>query len=165
MSLLRRCLAIVGLATLLVGSGWPAGGVGEARSSGPVEIQRRYQGWFVWSCWDEAQRVVIEIGSARIDAGGKVVADGTEHYEVAHGFRAVAVRLVLDRRTGGFELWETDADSDGDALLVGGGPLEGRIVLSGEAMDLMAISEGEGCEPKVLLEGRASDEVVVLAGE
>ncbi len=165
MSCWRRCLAMVGLATLLVGGGWPAGGVGEARSSGPAEIQRRYQGWFLWSCWYEAQRVVIEIGSARIDAGGKVVADGTEHYEVAHGFHAVAVRLVLDRSTGGFELWETDAARDGDALPMSHGPFSGRIFVRGGRVGLTAVSEGEGCEPKVLLEGGASDEVVVLAGE
>lgn len=129
------------------------------------EIQRRYQGWFVWQCWDEAQRVVVEISSARSDAEGKVVAEGIEHYEVGRGSRSVPVRLVLDRGTGGFQLWEIDEARDSDALLTSRGPYGGRIARSGERVGLSAARERDGCEPKVLLEADAGEGLVVAAGE
>jgi hypothetical protein len=48
-----------------------AGGRGETALSSAQEVQRRYRGWFLWQCWDEAQRVVIEIGSARYEAAAR----------------------------------------------------------------------------------------------
>jgi hypothetical protein len=131
--------------------------------SSAQEMQRRYRGWFLWQCWDEAQRVAIEIKSARIDLEGKIVAEGIEHYEVGLGFRSVPARLILDTGTGRFQFWETDDARDGDALLTSRGPYAGVIVRSGQRVGLSAARDGESCEPKVLLEADAGDEVIVVA--
>jgi len=126
-------------------------------------IPAQWAGWFHWRCWDEAQRVMLDLAVPATAAAGKLAVPGRERYEVNGHWHAVPVRITIDLDALTLTLEEAEAERNDGAEAPITGPFVGSLSEDGRRIRPPRVAS-RGCEPEMVLDAAIelpSDEPLV----